>query len=206
MSKFFIVICCLISRLAIASDSSSSTVESRPISSSAYVEKGQILELPDIRVKLDIDKLQSSGGLGASDILAGLAFLVSLIAFGFQVFQFNKQRSLSIKETFWMREVIIPRFLERFLNFIDEAPQCYQSANDMTDFYQTYAIPELNFLKDATGILNVGKAGLGIEVYHLIESFDDDVSEAKTVDDLSSLLNDLAVKVVKKIQVAQEKI
>ncbi|ENO1858623.1 hypothetical protein ACA877_003277 [Vibrio alginolyticus] len=165
------------------------------------------IQLPTIKVGIDMDKLRSSDSLGASEILAGLAVLVSIGALCFQAYQFNKQKKSSIKEAFWMREVIIPRFLNRFLDFIEQAPEYYQSANNLTDFYQDYALLELNMLRDATELLNVGKRGLGEKVVELLLNFDDDVTEqVHNVSDLSMLLNELASKVIKEIQIAQEKI
>ncbi|MFA0036480.1 hypothetical protein AB4423_07015 [Vibrio chagasii] len=181
----------------------------QPSINQTTVYAGPITEvtLPDIKLKLDIDKIQSgSGGVSGSDILAGLALLVAFGTFGFQIYQHSQQKRVSIRESFWMREILIPRFLDRFLNFTNEAIECYQSAESLGDFYQSYALFELNFLKDASAILNAGYTGLGDDVYGLLESFDDDIQEVENVGQFSMLLNDLSLQVIKSIKSAQEKI
>ncbi len=64
---------------------------------------------------------KENSGLSASDIIASLALLVSAIALLYSWFQNNQNTKRAIKETFWMREVIIPKFLTPFFEFIQES-------------------------------------------------------------------------------------
>ncbi|MGN2616978.1 hypothetical protein [Aliivibrio fischeri] len=158
--------------------------------------------LAPINIKLDT----KSKGIGASEMLSGLALIVSAAGFFFTVRQAKKQQRTSIKETFWMREVLIPHFLGGFLTFVKEAPECYNASENLGDFYVSYALNEINSLKDSVKILNVGQSGLGDTVSTIFDEFEDDMMDITNSDELMLLLTQLAVNVINSIQEAQTKI
>lgn len=161
--------------------------------------------LAPIKIKLEATDTKSKG-IGASEMLAALALLVSGAGFLFTVRQAKKQQTTSIKETFWMREVLIPHFLDGFLAFVKEAPECYNASDNLGDFYVSYALNEINSLKDSVKILNVGQNGLGDTVSTIFEEFENDMMDVTDSDEFMSLLTQLAVNVINSIQDAQTKI
>jgi hypothetical protein len=163
------------------------------------------INLPKIKINLDINK-EKPDSLTSSDILAFLALIFSASSLGFTIWSYNSSKSQSIKETFWMREVLIPRFLNKFFEFIQSAPECYKASNNLGDFYTTYALVELNLLRDASSILSAGHADLGANIKDVIEKFEDEVMAISTYDDLTALITKFAVQVVKVIQSAQRSI
>lgn len=161
--------------------------------------------LAPIKIKLEATDIKSKG-IGASEMLAGLALLVSVFGFIFTVMQAKKQQTTSIKETFWMREVLIPHFLGGFLAFVKDAPEFYNASDNLGDFYTSYALNEINSLKDSVKILNVGQNGLGDTVTTIFDEFEDEIMSITSSGDLMLLLTQLAVNVINSIQDAQVKI
>ncbi|OCH06556.1 hypothetical protein [Aliivibrio fischeri] len=161
--------------------------------------------LAPIKIKLETSDT-SSKGIGASELLAGLALAVSVAGLIFTVVQAKKQQSTSIKETFWMREVLIPHFLSGFLTFVKDAPACYRASDNLGDFYGSYALNEINDLKDAVKILNVGTKALGDAVSESFDEFENNMMKATDNEKFMALLTALTTDVITKIQNAQAKI
>ncbi len=158
---------------------------------------------PPIRISLNVDKDKKDDEIKSSDVIASLALIASLISIFININLNNKNNKRSITETFWMREVLIPQFLERFFLFINDAPVSFKAANDLGDFFSSYALNELNELTDRSAILSVGCEGLGDTICDVIEEFEEDIMEIENFDDFSLLLATFASKIVNEIKQAQ---
>jgi len=172
---------------------------------SAKPDKGREsneIELAKLLLQLKTASEKSSG-LKSSDILSFLAFVVSLMTFGYSIHQNNKKKSQSIKENFWMREVLIPHYLDGFLAFVKTAPTCYQASDSLGDFYTSYALSELNSIEESTYLLDAGSLGLGTKMRVVLSEFDDAIMDVNNNGELLTLLSELSSKSIKIIQNAQ---
>ena len=160
---------------------------------------------PPIRISLNVDKDKKENEIKVSDIVALLALISSLMTIFITIYLNNKNTKRSITETFWMREILIPQFLDRFFLFINDAPIAFKAANDLGDFFSSYALNELNELTDRSSILSVGCDGLGSTICEVIENFEEGIMDIGNFDDFSLLLVRFASKVVNEIKTAQIK-
>ncbi|MBN3104312.1 hypothetical protein H4F50_20940 [Pectobacterium brasiliense] len=138
-----------------------------------------------------------------SDFIAFLAVLIS-IATPIITHFFSKRSS--VKETFWMREVLIPQFSNILFDFIKVSPDKLTTSQNMGAFYNDYALNVINSLKDASRILGVSSKELNEDLDRSIEYFEDEIMNITSVSDRDSyvlLLGDFARKVVSSIQKAQ---
>ncbi|EPZ2456032.1 hypothetical protein ACXLRS_001187 [Citrobacter youngae] len=153
---------------------------------------------------------KENSGLSASDIIASLALLVSAIALLYSWFQNNQNTKRAIKETFWMREVIIPKFLTPFFEFIQESPERYKSIVAGTPsnqglgvFYSTYALIEMNRIRDSSHLLSISSKNLGTAIKNHVEDFENEIMAISSYDDYVDTLGNFASKVIFDIQNAQ---
>lgn len=178
-------------------------------SNTGVVEPSEIKEvnLPKITIKLDLESSDTESKFGSTgDWFSILALLISLASSGFSIYQYRSNKHSSIKETFWMREVLMPQFLEVFLAFIKNAPLRYDSVNNLGTFYTNYALSELNTLTDTTNLLAIGTSGLKSKIIGYIDDFENDVMNVTSRDELVALLDVFAENVVKEIQGSQIKL
>lgn len=183
-----------INAIASADNSSTSVTQQQPV---IYKD---VTPAPPIRISLNMDK---DDGIKLSDILSGFALLSSIFSVGYTIYLNNKNTSRSIKETFWMREVLIPQFLSRFFKFINEAPEKYKTSSDLGSFYSSYALNELNSLEDVSVVLSAGCDGLGATICDIIEEFQEQMMEVECSEDFSELLIKFTSNVVNAIKTAQ---
>lgn len=178
-------------------------------SNTGVVEPSEIKEvnLPKITIKLDLESSDSESKFGSTgDWFSIFALLISLASSGFSIYQYRSNKHSSIKETFWMREVLMPQFLEVFLAFIKNAPLRYDSVNNLGTFYTNYALSELNTLTDTTNLLAIGTSGLKSKIIGYIDDFENHVMNVTSRDELVALLDVFAENVVKEIQGSQIKL
>lgn len=106
-----------------------------------------------------------------SDYLSLVSLVIAAFAACFSVYQFNKSRNLSIKEAFWLREVIFPSFVKEFMLFFETSISAYNQYDSPEKFYIDKILPDINKLQDLSSILDVGCSGLRIEVCEALENF-----------------------------------
>lgn len=160
------------------------------------------VERAPIRMSLQMNK-EKDDGIKVSDILSALALAASISGIWLTVYLNRTNNLRSIKEAFWMREVLIPRFLNRFFSFLNDAPTAFRASNNLGDFYSTYALTELNDLEDASVILSAGVPELGEKVANIIGEFNDEIMSITDESDFSRLLTDFSLDVVSTIREAQ---
>ena len=138
-----------------------------------------------------------------SDILAFFAILISI---GTPIVTSFFSKRNSVKEAFWMREVLIPQFSDVLFDFVKCSPDKLTSSQSMGEFYNNYALGIINSLKDSSRILGVSSKELTENLDRDIEYFEDEMMNITNVSDRDSyvlLLGDFARKAVSSIQKAQ---
>lgn len=135
-----------------------------------------------------------------SDACAILAIIISIVS-PFIASYFNKRQG--VKETFWMREVLIPQFTEALFNFMKESPEKFRARSSLGDFYQNYALEVMNSLRASSLILGIASASMMTEIQEHIGSFEDDVMLITTSDEYILLISDFSRNIVRSIQKAQ---
>lgn len=147
-------------------------------------------------------------GLSTSDIIATLALLISIIMSSYSIYQ-NKQTSQkTITEAFWMREILIPKFLTPFFSFIQESPEQYKSTvliqnQGLGIFYSNYALSEMNKIRDSSQLLSISSKKLGAKIKIHVEDFENDIMQVNSYEQYIDTLTKFATNVIADIQKAQ---
>lgn len=138
-----------------------------------------------------------------SNVCAVLALIISIVT---PVATNHFSKRSSVKETFWMREVLIPQFSDVLFDFIKVSPEKFSTSTSLGDFYNNYALDIINALRDSSRILGVSSKELNDNLNSNIEDFEDDIMSINDTSDRDAyvlLLGDFARKAVSSIQKAQ---
>lgn len=137
------------------------------------------------------------GSFSISDIFAFLAIVISIAV---PVITNKITKRNSVKETFWMREILIPQFTDILFKFVKESPS--KIIDGKNKFYAEYALDVINSLRDSALVLGVASKDLKNSIEREIDEFENkmmNVSESEYTD----LLCEFSRKLVKAIQDAQ---
>ncbi|WP_157076051.1 hypothetical protein [Erwinia persicina] len=135
-----------------------------------------------------------------SDFCAIAAIVISIAA-PFATSYFSKRNS--VKETFWMREILIPQFSSVLFDFIKESPERYRTSSNLGQFYSNYALGIINTLRSSSRVLGVASDSLMKEIQGHIGSFEDEIMDADDQDKYIQLVSEFSRNLVLSIQKAQ---
>ncbi|RXQ03304.1 hypothetical protein EGL69_13610 [Vibrio parahaemolyticus] len=141
-----------------------------------------------------------------SDIGSIGAVILSVLTLLYTQYQNRKLKQQSIEEVFWMREVLIPHFMDNFLQFVKDAPSRFSESNQNKGrFYAQYALERLNALRESLILVQAIDTSLKIKLDQAIEEFDEFMGEDGDMDTstLNDVLADMTKKVIQAIQKAQ---
>ncbi|MEZ8191737.1 MULTISPECIES: hypothetical protein [Vibrio] len=154
--------------------------------------------------------LKETETVGASRVsLSDLGSIGALVIAIVTWFGTNKQskrlQRQSIEEGFWMREVLIPHFMDDFLEFVKDAPKRFSETGNITQFYANYALAELNKLRESLILVKAINAELKMKFEEAIEDFEDTIGEDESMDGqaLNQALTTMTVTVTNSIRKAQ---
>jgi len=171
-----------------------------PMSFSAKVSAHHFILWPSI-INLAPPK---DNDLSLSDIFAFTAIVISLVTFAYSIYSNFNLAKKSVKETFWMREVLIPKFIDGFFDFIQNSPAHYKLASGNSGiFYVNYALDKINLIKDSSKWLRVSSPGLEKVINNHIENFENDMMSVQDYESYKELLISFSTSVIKDIQEAQ---
>lgn len=142
--------------------------------------------------------------ISLSDFFAFMAIVISIATLIYTAwFNINGNKK-SVKEIFWMREVLIPKFLDNFFAFIQNSPAQYKAFNlSPSEFYRNYALGEINSIRDSSKWLRVSSETLEASIISHIEDFEDDMMAVTDYDGYVNLVFNLSSSVIKDIQNVQ---
>ncbi len=133
-----------------------------------------------------------------SDIGSIGAVFLSVVTLLYTQYQNRKLKQQSIEEVFWMREVLIPHFMDNFLQFVKDAPSKFSESNQNKGvFYAQYALERLNALRESLILVQAIDTSLKLKLDQAIEEFDELMGEEGDMD--SSILNDVLAEMTKKV-------
>lgn|GEM_PF-6350335 len=135
-----------------------------------------------------------------SDFCAIAAIIISILAPIISSY-FSKRNA--VKETFWMREVLIPQFTEILFIFIKESPDKFMNSSSLGQFYQNYALGVMNSLRASSRVLGVTSDELMEKIQYHIGDFEDNVMNVSNSDEYLILVSDFSRNIVLEIQQAQ---
>lgn len=134
------------------------------------------------------------------------AVILSLITLFYTSHQNRKLKQQSIEEVFWMREVLIPHFMDNFLQFVKDSPSKFSESNQNKGlFYAQYALERLNELRESLILVQAIDDSLKQELDKAIEEFDELMGEDTDMNSpmLNEALTDMTKTVIQAIQRAQ---
>ncbi|WBA13447.1 hypothetical protein [Salinivibrio kushneri] len=111
------------------------------------------------------------------------AFVIACVSL-FRTESHNKQlKKRSIEDGFWVREVLIPHFMDTLLDFVKGAPKKFvECKNDTAEFVRSYALEQLNALRDSLIIAAAVDPNLKPKLEQSIDDFDDFLGEDEDID------------------------
>lgn len=127
---------------------------------------------------------KSDNELKSSDLIAIIAIVVSAVLSAltlYLTFLTNaRNHKNSVHDEFWMRQILIPKFITPFMLFIDESVQKYiENEHNLTLYYVKYARVKLNQLQDSIIVIEAVSPSLGDKLSNIIESFHDKAGDAE---------------------------
>jgi len=156
-----------------------------------------------INIYLKIKDADKENNFSTSDILASIAILISLLSI-FITFLINtKNNKKSVLDIYWMREVIIPSFLDPFIEFHLSALNEFKSSATKGDFYKNFALVKINEIREKSRVISISDNNLRKKIADIIEEFEDDMYDVESALDFEKLLDSFSMKVVKEIQKTQ---
>lgn len=121
-------------------------------------------------------------GLKPSDLIAILALLVSAFTIWLNIRLATNSYKNSVHDEFWMRQILIPKFMNPFMKFIDESVGFYNG--DLNVYYRKFALDKLNELQDSIIVIEAVSPSLGKELTSIIEDFHDVVGEENSINSI----------------------
>ncbi len=188
---------------------SETTLSAVSIDSTNNQKKIELLvSVPQINLKLDKPKKEANTGFSLSDIGSIGAVLISIISLVWTWLQTNRLKRQSIDEGFWMREILIPLFMDKFLIFVKDAPKHFEETMDATSFYIDYALEKLNELRESLVIADAIDTNLKAQLETAIENFENFMGEEDPTNSASFTvgLTTMASSVIQAIRQSQYKI
>lgn len=138
--------------------------------------------------------------ISISDVCAIAALLISI---AIPIYNNFTAKRNAIKETFWMREVLIPQFSEILFTFIKESPGKFKSSGGLGSFYSNYALDVINSLRLSSLILGVSSEKLKTRIQNHIGDFENNMMAISDSDEYIDLLSKFSKNIVEEIQKAQ---
>jgi len=135
-----------------------------------------------------------------SDVCAVIAIITSVLLP--LAINFYSKRN-SVKETFWMREILIPQFSDVLFGFVKASPDKFSESESQGEFYMNYALDVINALKDSSRVLGIASSKLKEDLLSDIEYFEDEMMEVEDRTSYVLLLSNFSTKIVSSIQKAQ---
>ncbi|EKF9739661.1 hypothetical protein [Vibrio cholerae] len=141
----------------------------------------------------------SDNNLKPSDIIAIVAVVVSAFLSAVTLYlnfrSASENHKNSVHDEFWMRQILIPQFINPFMRFIDESSAIFaNNGNNLTDYYTSYALSQLNQLEDSIIVIKAVSPSLGEKLSQVIEDFHDKVGEEDTINTLSDFRSNLLME------------
>ncbi|WP_241647805.1 hypothetical protein [Rosenbergiella metrosideri] len=140
-----------------------------------------------------------------SDILASAAIIISIITILISIYTNRESNKRSVLDMYWMREVIIPSFLDPFILFHLNALNEYKRSSSNGDFYMNFALSKINEIRNRSRVISISDNNLRDKVVEIIEEFEDSIYSVASAVEFEDLLDSFSMKVVKEIQASQIK-
>lgn len=156
-----------------------------------------------INISLNIKDVDKDNNISTSDILASIAIVISLLTIIISSLTNNKNNKKSVLDIYWMREVIIPSFLDPFIKFHLSALNEFKSSATKGDFYRNFALVKINEIREKSRVISISDNNLRKKIVGIIEEFEDDMYNVESALDFEILLDSFSMRIVKEIQKTQ---
>lgn len=141
-----------------------------------------------------------------SAILSVMAFILSLLSFGWALYSFFKSRKRSVVDDYWMRQVIFPKCMEVVTDLVIEARNEFNMHSHLPDFYEKFFLEKSNAIRDNFLLARPLSDNIQEEVNKLLDDLDDALNEITSPDQLSELMSKFGEDIMVLLKNLQDKI
>ncbi|MDN3402068.1 hypothetical protein QL926_11380 [Pseudoalteromonas sp. APC 3213] len=141
-----------------------------------------------------------------SVLLSTLAFILSVLSFGWALYSFSKSRERSVIDDYWMRQVIFPKCMGVVTELVIEARSEFTKFSHLSDFYEKFFLEKSNAIRDNFLLARPLSENIQEEVNTLLDNLDDDLNEITSPDQLSGLMSKFGEDIMKLLKNLQSKI
>ncbi len=145
----------------------------------------------------------SDNQMKPSDMIALAAVFLSVLTLWLNYLIASNNHKNSVHDEFWMRQILIPKFMQPFMKFIDESVGKYvENDRDLAQYYVKYARIELNQLQDSILVISAVNPYLGEELTRIIENFHDIAGDGERISNLANFKEELLLDASRKVVLA----
>ncbi len=135
-----------------------------------------------------------------------MAFILSVLSFGWALYSFSKSRERSVIDDYWMRQVIFPKCMGVVTELVIEARSEFTKFSHLSDFYEKFFLEKSNAIRDNFLLARPLSENIQEEVNTLLDNLDDDLNEITSPDQLSGLMSKFGEDIMKLLKNLQSKI